>query len=313
MGKSLKILLANPRGFCAGVGRAISIVEKALEKYGAPVYVRHEIVHNSYVLDKLRRKGAIFVESLDEVPEDVPVIFSAHGVAKSVPKKASAKNMTFIDATCPLVSKVHKEVEKYFKNNQHIILIGHRGHPEVIGTMGQLPKGEITLIETVEDAKNLTIKAPDKLAYATQTTLSIDDAKDIVAILKKRFPSIKSPPKEDICYATTNRQNAVKMIAPKCDYVVIVGSNNSSNANRLVEVAKKYGCLQAYLAADEQKINWDIIKDEVSVLGISAGASTPEFLIDKIIQKAKKIFDSLEVEEISITKENMSFKLPKIK
>lgn len=311
MSKNLKILLANPRGFCAGVDRAISIVEKSLEKYGSPVYVRHEIVHNTYVLDDLRSKGAIFVESLDEVPADTPVIFSAHGVPKSVPQKAKSKNMTFIDATCPLVSKVHRETERHYKDGYHIILIGHKGHPEVIGTMGQLPKGTITLVETVKDAENINPKDPNKLAYATQTTLSVDDAKDIIGTLKRRFPNIKSPKKEDICYATTNRQNAVKHIANVCDMVLIVGSPNSSNANRLVETAQKHGCKKSHLTPSKQHIDWQEIKETVKTLGISAGASTPEFLIKEIISKAEEIFDTVEIEKLSIANEDISFKLPK--
>ncbi|MGH1376434.1 MAG: 4-hydroxy-3-methylbut-2-enyl diphosphate reductase [Alphaproteobacteria bacterium] len=309
--KSLKILLASPRGFCAGVDRAIQIVDLALQKYGAPVYVRHEIVHNKFVVDSLRDKGAVFVEELDEIPDNGrPVIFSAHGVPKSVPDDAQKREMFFIDATCPLVSKVHREAERHYKTGDHIILIGHAGHPEVIGTMGQLPEGAVVLVETVDDVQALDIEDEQRLAYCTQTTLSVDDTSAIVAALQAKFPHIKGPKKEDICYATTNRQAAMKAIAPLSDAVMVIGAPNSSNSNRLVEVAALNGCEKAMLVQRVTDIDWAWL-DGVEALGLSAGASAPEILVDEVIAEAQKRFDVL-LEEIPITQENISFKVPKI-
>lgn len=308
--QDLTILLASPRGFCAGVDRAIQIVELALQKYGEPVYVRHEIVHNKYVVDGLRQKGAIFVEELDEIPDDGrPVIFSAHGVPKNVPDTAEAREMFYIDATCPLVSKVHREAERYHKNGKTIILIGHDGHPEVIGTMGQLPKGAVILVETIEDVNALYLENEDNLAWCSQTTLSVDDTADIVKALEERFPSIEGPHKEDICYATTNRQAAVKAIAPKSDALLVIGAPNSSNSNRLVEVAKSYGCEQAMMIERASEIDWRWF-DGVGTLGLTAGASAPEALVDEVIEAAGKIFN-VKIEEIAITEENVVFKIPK--
>ena len=307
----LKILLAGPRGFCAGVDRAIRIVELALEKYGAPVYVRHEIVHNKYVVDDLREKGAVFVEELDEIPNDgKPVIFSAHGVAKSVPEEAGKREMFYIDATCPLVSKVHREAERHHKAGDQIILIGHAGHPEVVGTMGQLPGGAVLLVETVADVKKIEAGNPDNLAYCTQTTLSVEDTAEIVAALKARFPKIKEPHKEDICYATTNRQEAAKAIAPRCDAMIVIGAPNSSNSNRLVEVAISHGCPKAMLVQRAGEIDWNWLA-RVDVLGLTAGASAPDVLIDEVIAAVRAHFD-VTLEEVSITKENVSFKIPKV-
>ncbi|MGH1456914.1 MAG: 4-hydroxy-3-methylbut-2-enyl diphosphate reductase [Alphaproteobacteria bacterium] len=309
--RPLKILLAAPRGFCAGVDRAIQIVELALQKYGAPVYVRHEIVHNKFVVDGLREKGAVFVEELDEIPDDGrPVIFSAHGVAKSVPEEASSREMFFIDATCPLVSKVHREAERHFKTGNQIVLIGHAGHPEVIGTMGQLPKGAVVLVETVADVGSIVVEDESNLAYCTQTTLSVDDTADIVAALQVRFPNIRGPRKEDICYATTNRQAAMKAIAPLSDAVIVLGAPNSSNSNRLVEVAALNGCAKAMLVQRVSDIDWDWF-DGVNALGLSAGASAPEVLVNEVIEKAKEFFD-VSLEEIAITQENVNFKVPKL-
>jgi len=309
--RALKILLAAPRGFCAGVDRAIQIVELALEKYGAPVYVRHEIVHNKFVVNSLRDKGAVFVEELDEIPNDgQPVIFSAHGVPKSVPEEAKNREMFFIDATCPLVSKVHREAERHAKSGDTVILIGHSGHPEVIGTMGQLPKGAVILVETIEDVNALEVDDDSKLAYCTQTTLSVDDTAGIVEVLQQRFPQIKSPRKEDICYATTNRQAAMKAIAPLSDAVMVIGAPNSSNSNRLVEVAALNGCEKAMLVQRVNDIDWSWL-DGVNSLGLSAGASAPEILINEVIEKAKEFF-IVELEEIAITQENVHFKVPKI-
>lgn len=309
---TLKLYLAAPRGFCAGVDRAIQIVELALQQYGAPVYVRHEIVHNKYVVDSLRDKGAIFVEELHEIPDDgQPVIFSAHGVAKSVPEAAEAREMFYIDATCPLVSKVHREAERYFhRQNLQIIMIGHAGHPEVIGTMGQLPEGAVLLIETVEDIAALEVADPDKLAYCTQTTLSVDDTADIVAALKDRFPSIQGPHKEDICYATTNRQEAIKAIAPLSDKVLIIGAPNSSNSNRLVEVAKQYGCADAMLVQRAADIDFSAFEG-VQSLGLSAGASAPEILVEEVIDALKARYD-VQLEEVAITREDVEFKIPRV-
>lgn len=308
----LTVYLAAPRGFCAGVDRAIQIVERALEKYAAPVYVRHEIVHNKYVVEMLRAKGAIFVEELDEIPDDgQPVIFSAHGVPKSVPDAAEARNMFYIDATCPLVSKVHREAERYYhRQGLQIIMIGHAGHPEVIGTMGQLPEGAVLLIERPEDIEALTVKNPDKLAYCTQTTLSVDDTADIVAALQARFPAIHGPHKEDICYATTNRQNAVKAIAPLSDMVMILGAPNSSNSNRLVEVAQTYGCPRSILVQRADQIDFSALKG-ISTLGLSAGASAPEVLVEEVI-KGLGVHFALTREEVQITREDVDFKLPRI-
>ena len=307
--QDLTILLAAPRGFCAGVDRAIQIVELALVKYGAPVYVRHEIVHNRYVVDGLKDKGAVFVEELDEIPDDGrPVIFSAHGVPKAVPDTAKQREMFFIDATCPLVSKVHREAERHAKNGRQIILIGHHGHPEVIGTMGQLPPGAVVLIETVEDVASLQVADENNLAYCTQTTLSVDDTAGIVATLKERFPTIEGPHKEDICYATTNRQAAVKAIAAKCSALLVIGAPNSSNSNRLVEVAKNHGCEKALLVQRASDIDWNWFVG-VNVLGLTAGASAPDVLIDEVINAAKERFH-VKVEEVRIVDENVTFKVP---
>ncbi len=311
MTNEVKILLASPRGFCAGVDRAIEIVEKTLKKFGSPVYVRHEIVHNKQVVENLKRLGAIFIEELNEVKDNSrPVIFSAHGVPKSVPKEAENKKMFYIDATCPLVTKVHKESERHYKNGYQVILVGHKGHPEVIGTMGQLPEGSIRLIETEDDAKKLKADEFNKpMAYVTQTTLSVDDTKNIIEILKKKFPNIKSSIKEDICYATTNRQNSVKKIAPSCDLFFVIGSENSSNSKRLVEVAIKSGCNKSELFdfSKELPIN-QIIKSKI--IGLTSGASAPEKLIQNFISEVKKHCD-VSVEEIITTKEKVTFKLPK--
>ncbi len=311
MTNEVKILLASPRGFCAGVDRAIEIVEKTLKKFGSPVYVRHEIVHNKQVVENLKKLGAIFIEELNEVKDNSrPVIFSAHGVPKSVPKEAENKKMFYIDATCPLVTKVHKESERHYKNGYQVILVGHKGHPEVIGTMGQLPEGSIRLIETEDDAKKLKTDEFNKpMAYVTQTTLSVDDTKNIIEILKKKFPNIKSSIKEDICYATTNRQNSVKKIAPSCDLFFVIGSENSSNSKRLVEVAIKSGCNKSELFdfSKELPIN-QIIKSKI--IGLTSGASAPEKLIQNFISEVKKHCD-VSVEEIITTKEKVTFKLPK--
>lgn len=306
----LTILLANPRGFCAGVDRAIEIVEKSLEKFGAPVYVRHEIVHNKYVLDSLRNKGAIFVKELDEVPEGAPVIFSAHGVPKKVPEEARRRNMVYIDATCPLVSKVHREAELHHRTGHKIVLIGHEGHPEVVGTMGQLPKGAVFLVETAEDVGKLNLKQGEKLAYVTQTTLSVDDTEEIVAALRSRFPDIAAPRKEDICYATTNRQLAVKDIAPRADAVIVIGSKNSSNSNRLVEVAKAYGAKEALLADHADDVPWEKLKG-LSTLGLTAGASAPETLVQGVIERAREFFD-VSLETTTVAQETVTFKIPRV-
>ena len=311
MDKKLKILLASPRGFCAGVDRAIEIVKKTLLKYGSPVYVRHEIVHNTQVVENLKKLGAIFVEELDEIKDrSRPVIFSAHGVPKSVPEEASNKKMFYVDATCPLVTKVHREAEFLYKNGYKVILIGHKNHPEVLGTMGQLPEGSIKLIETSKHAQNLDIKEfKQAVAYVTQTTLSVDDTKDIIEILKSKFPNIKSPIKEDICYATTNRQEAVKKIAPLCDMFFVVGSKNSSNSQRLVEVAKKSGCVNSELIPFNEKLPIESIL-KCKKIGITSGASAPEQLVQNFISEIKK-HCSVSMEEMVLTKENVTFKLPK--
>jgi 4-hydroxy-3-methylbut-2-enyl diphosphate reductase len=307
--KNLKILLASPRGFCAGVERAIEIVKKSLDKYDSPVYVRHEIVHNKYVVDSLKKIGAIFVDELEEIENITrPVIFSAHGVPKSVPKEASNLNMTFVDATCPLVSKVHREAENLNKKGIHVLLIGHKNHPEVIGTMGQLPKGHIDLIESIEGAKNYRNKNKKKLAFITQTTLSVDDTREIIDVLKAKFPGIYEPKKKDICYATTNRQVAVKKISKKCDMFFVIGSRNSSNSVRLVEVAKNNGCDKSELIHSESNVPIDKISN-CRIIGISSGASAPEALVNKFIDKLKKEF-TVEIEEIEIVKENITFNIP---
>ncbi len=307
---SLKILLAAPRGFCAGVDRAILVVERALAKYGAPVYVRHEIVHNSHVVETLRGQGAVFVEELDEVPEGRPVVFSAHGVPKSVPAAAEARHLLYVDATCPLVSKVHVEAERHFRQGHQIVLIGHANHPEVVGTMGQLPPGSMILVQSVADAEALQPTDPDNLAYVTQTTLSVDDTAEIVEVLRRRFPKIALPRKEDICYATTNRQAAVKAIAARCDTILVVGSPSSSNSKRLVEVAQKSGARFAYLVEDESKIDWARITPG-STIGVTAGASAPEILVGEVISAARKRFD-VTVEEIPVTTETVKFSLPRV-
>jgi len=305
-----KIFLAAPRGFCAGVDRAIKIVEMALEKWGAPVYVRHEIVHNKFVVDNLRDKGAVFVEELDECPNDRPVIFSAHGVPKSVPAEAENRNMIFVDATCPLVSKVHIEAERHSGNGLQMVMIGHKGHPETIGTMGQLPEGEVLLVETVEDVADLDVRDPDSLAYVTQTTLSIDDTADIVTALQNRFPKIVGPHKEDICYATTNRQMAVKAIAAKVDALLVVGAPNSSNSKRLVEVGAKAGCQYAQLVQRADDIDWNALGDMQNI-GITAGASAPEVLVNEVID-AFRAKGEVEVEIVETAQENVNFKVPRV-
>ena len=309
MNKEIKILLASPRGFCAGVDRAIEIVKKTLEKYGSPVYVRHEIVHNTQVVENLKKLGAIFVEELEEVRDRTrPVIFSAHGVPKSVPKEASNMKMFYIDATCPLVTKVHREAERHNKNGNKIILIGHKNHPEVIGTMGQIPKENIVLIETIEDAKNLKLEG--SIAYVTQTTLSVDDTKDIIEVLEKKFPGIKAPIKEDICYATTNRQNAVKKIASQCDMFLVIGSDNSSNSKRLVEVAKKAGCNKTQLIDFKKELPVKEIV-ECDTIGLTSGASAPEKLVQDFITEIKK-HAKVSIDEHITSKESVTFKLPSL-
>lgn len=308
--KEIKILLSAPRGFCAGVERAIEIVEKSIQKYGAPVYVRHEIVHNKYVVDNLKNKGAVFVEELEEIKDKSrPVIFSAHGVPKKIPEDAKNYNMTYVDATCPLVSKVHREAENLHKAGYHLILIGHQNHPEVIGTMGQLPDGSIDLIQNENEAKKYTPKNPNKISYVTQTTLSVDDTKDIIKILKEKFPNIKEPMKEDICYATTNRQMAVKNIAKKCDLFFVIGSRNSSNSVRLVEVAKKSGCPNSILIHSQSEIPYELI-EKSNTIGISSGASAPEVLVNNFINDLKKRF-TVNIDEVEAIKENVVFKIPK--
>ena len=308
--KEIKILLSAPRGFCAGVERAIEIVEKSIKKYGAPVYVRHEIVHNKYVVDDLKNKGAIFVEELEEIEDKSrPVIFSAHGVPKKIPEDAKNYNMSYIDATCPLVSKVHREAENLHKAGYHLILIGHQNHPEVIGTMGQLPTGSIDLIQNEDQAKKYKPQNNKKISYVTQTTLSVDDTKEIIEILKNKFPNIKEPMKEDICYATTNRQMAVKNIAKKCDLFFVIGSRNSSNSVRLVEVAKKSGCLNSILIHSQSEIPFNLIENS-NIIGISSGASAPEILVENFIKELKNKF-TVTIEEVEIIKENVVFHVPK--
>ncbi|WP_170476866.1 4-hydroxy-3-methylbut-2-enyl diphosphate reductase [Ruegeria arenilitoris] len=306
----LTLYLAAPRGFCAGVDRAIKIVEMALQKWGAPVYVRHEIVHNKFVVDGLKSKGAVFVEELDECPNDRPVIFSAHGVPKSVPATAAQRQMIFVDATCPLVSKVHVEAQRHSDAGLQMVMIGHKGHPETIGTMGQLPEGEVLLVETVEDVANVEVRDPEKLAFVTQTTLSVDDTKDIIAALESRFPAIVGPHKEDICYATTNRQEAVKAVAPKSDALLVVGAPNSSNSRRLVEVASRAGCNYAQLVQRATDIDWRALEG-ISSIAVTAGASAPEVLVNEVIDAFRDRFD-LSVELVETAVENVEFKVPRV-
>lgn len=306
----LTLYLAAPRGFCAGVDRAIKIVEMALEKWGAPIYVRHEIVHNKYVVDELRNKGAVFVEELSDCPDDRPVIFSAHGVPKSVPQAASAREMVFVDATCPLVSKVHIEAQRHADNGLQMIMIGHEGHPETVGTMGQLPEGDVLLVETPEDVAHVAVRDSTRLAYVTQTTLSIDDTADVVAALQARFPMIVGPHKEDICYATTNRQEAVKAMAPKCDAMLVVGAPNSSNSKRLVEVGARAGCNYSQLVQRAADIDWRAL-DGITSIGITAGASAPEILINEVIEAFETRFDVTR-EMVETAVENVEFKVPRV-
>jgi 4-hydroxy-3-methylbut-2-enyl diphosphate reductase len=308
--RPLRILLAAPRGFCAGVDRAIQIVERALEKWGAPVYVRHEIVHNRHVVERLERLGAVFVEELDEAPADRPVVFSAHGVPKSVPAEAERRAMLYVDATCPLVSKVHVESERLWRQGREIVLIGHAGHPEVIGTMGQLPEGAITLIETVDDVAGLVVRDPANLAFVTQTTLSVDDTAGIVAALQARFPDIASPRKEDICYATSNRQDAVKALAREADLVLVIGAPNSSNSVRLADVAQRAGARAAHLIESADDLDWAWL-DGVRTVGVTAGASAPEDLVEALIAALSARFDA-RVEEVRVTDEDVVFKLPRV-
>ncbi|SIO32971.1 4-hydroxy-3-methylbut-2-enyl diphosphate reductase [Vannielia litorea] len=306
----LTLLLAAPRGFCAGVDRAIKIVEMALEKWGAPVYVRHEIVHNRFVVDGLRAKGAVFVEELEDCPDDRPVIFSAHGVPKAVPAEAARREMVFVDATCPLVSKVHIEAERHAENGLQMVMIGHAGHPETIGTMGQLPPGEVLLVETVDDVASLVVRDPARLAFVTQTTLSVDDTAEIVAALQARFPAIVGPHKEDICYATTNRQEAVKVIAPRVDALLVVGAPNSSNSRRLVEVASRAGCAYAQLVQRAGDIDWRAL-GEIGVVGVTAGASAPEVLIEEVIDAFRARYE-VTVELVETAQERVEFKVPRV-
>jgi 4-hydroxy-3-methylbut-2-enyl diphosphate reductase len=306
----LSLYLAAPRGFCAGVDRAIKIVEMALEKWGPPVYVRHEIVHNKFVVDGLRAKGAVFVEELDECPTDRPVIFSAHGVPKAVPAEAERREMVYVDATCPLVSKVHIEAERHHRNGLQMIMIGHAGHPETLGTMGQLPDGEVVLVETVDDVAKVSPRDPEKLAFITQTTLSVDDTADIVAALKARFPAIVGPHKEDICYATTNRQEAVKAVSPKIDALLVIGAPNSSNSKRLVEVGRNAGCAYAQLVQRAEDIDWRAL-DGIGSLGLTAGASAPEVLVNEVIDAFRNRYDvTLEIVETAV--EQVEFKVPRV-
>jgi len=306
----LTLYLAAPRGFCAGVDRAIKIVELALEKYGAPVFVRHEIVHNKFVVDALRDKGAVFVETLDDCPDDRPVIFSAHGVPKAVPAEAARRQMLFVDATCPLVSKVHIEAARHSENGLQMVMIGHDGHPETLGTMGQLPEGEVLLVETVADVETISPRDPAQLAYITQTTLSVDDTADIVAALKARFPAIVGPHKEDICYATTNRQEAVKAMAPKVDALLVIGAPNSSNSRRLVEVGRANGCAYAQLVQRATDIDWRAL-DGTRALGLTAGASAPEVLVDEVIAAIQARFDVTQ-EQVVTAVEDVEFKVPRV-
>jgi 4-hydroxy-3-methylbut-2-enyl diphosphate reductase len=305
----LTVLLAGPRGFCAGVDRAIQIVEQALRKFGAPVYVRHEIVHNRFVVESLEAQGAVFVKELDQVPDDRPVIFSAHGVPKAIPAEAERRQMIYLDATCPLVSKVHLEAERHHEAGLHILLIGHKGHPEVIGTMGQLPPGSVTLVEDLAQAERVAVPDPTKIAYITQTTLSVDDTKDIVAALEARFPALQGPRKGDICYATTNRQEAVKAIAEQSEALLVIGAPNSSNSRRLVEVAERSGCPRSGLIQRASEIDWAAFAD-IQTLGLSAGASAPEVLVDEVIAAARR-HRTVTIREIRVTEETVTFKLPK--
>ncbi|OUS21052.1 4-hydroxy-3-methylbut-2-enyl diphosphate reductase [Rhodobacterales bacterium 59_46_T64] len=307
---ALTLYLAAPRGFCAGVDRAIKIVEMALQKWGAPVYVRHEIVHNKFVVDSLRDLGAVFVEELDECPDDRPVIFSAHGVPKAVPAEAARREMVYVDATCPLVSKVHIEAERHHAAGLQMVMIGHEGHPETIGTMGQLPDGEVLLVETPDDVARLTVRDPERLAFITQTTLSVDDTVDIIAALKSRFPTIIGPHKEDICYATTNRQAAVKAIAADIDALLVIGAPNSSNSKRLVEVGRANGCAYAQLVQRAENIDWRALGAITSV-GITAGASAPELLVDEVLDAFKERFD-VRIELVETAQENVEFKVPRV-
>ena len=304
----LQVLLAGPRGFCAGVDRAIKIVEEAIRRYGAPVYVRHEIVHNRFVVQSLEKQGAVFVEELDEVPDDAPVVFSAHGVPKSVPEAAERRKLFYLDATCPLVSKVHREAEHHFARGRHILLIGHAGHPEVVGTMGQLPAGAVTLVEDAEQAQGIAVPAGAPLAFITQTTLSVDDTADIVAALRERFPEIHAPAKEDICYATTNRQAAVKAIAPRAELMVVVGAPNSSNSLRLVEVAERAGCPRALMVQRGRELD-PAIADGMATIGVTAGASAPEVLVEEVLARLAERFE-LAIEEVVVAEERITFKLP---
>ena len=306
--RPLTLVLASPRGFCAGVDRAIHIVEKALEKYGAPVYVRHEIVHNRYVVESLAQKGAVFVEELDEVPDGASVVFSAHGVPKTVPAEADRRALTSLDATCPLVTKVHREAEHHHEMGRQIIMIGHAGHPEVIGTIGQVPDGTVLLVGTPAEAAEVEPRDPSKLAYITQTTLSVDDAAAVTEVLQRRFPDIVGPKREDICYATTNRQAAVKTIAPHCEALMVIGSPNSSNSSRLVEVAARAGCAKSVLVQRASEVDWSLL-DGVSRLGITAGASAPEILVEEVVTAARERFD-VTIEEVRVTTETVTFKLP---
>ena len=302
--------MAAPRGFCAGVDRAIKIVEMALEKWGEPVYVRHEIVHNKYVVDELKSKGAIFIKEVSDAPVDRPIIFSAHGVPKSVPLEAKSRKMIYVDATCPLVSKVHIEADRHFENGLQIIMIGHEGHPETIGTMGQLPEGGVLLVESTKDVENLIVRDPSKLAYVTQTTLSIDDTAEVVEALKTRFPTIVGPHKEDICYATSNRQAAVKKIAPEVDALLVIGAPNSSNSQRLVEVAKKAGCENSQMVQRAAEINWNSLMNIKSV-GITAGASAPEILVNEVVDALKERFE-IKTHLVETATESVNFKVPRI-
>ena len=306
----LTVYMAAPRGFCAGVDRAIKIVEMALEKWGEPVYVRHEIVHNKYVVDELKSKGAIFIKEVRDAPVDRPIIFSAHGVPKSVPLEAKNRKMIYVDATCPLVSKVHIEADRHFENGLQIIMIGHEGHPETIGTMGQLPEGGVLLVESTKDVENLIVRDPSKLAYVTQTTLSIDDTAEVVEALKTRFPTIVGPHKEDICYATSNRQAAVKEIAPEVDALLVIGAPNSSNSQRLVEVAKKAGCENSQMVQRAAEINWNSLMN-IKSLGITAGASAPEILVNEVVDALKERFE-VKTHLVETATESVNFKVPRI-
>ncbi len=308
--QNLTLLLAAPRGFCAGVERAIKIVELALQKYGPPVYVRHEIVHNRFVVERLEAIGAIFIDDLAEAPEGAQVIFSAHGVPKSVPAEAERRHLSYFDATCPLVSKVHVEADRHFKAGREIVLIGHDGHPEVEGTMGQLPKGAISLVETASDAEAFSPTNPERLAYITQTTLSVDDTANIVSVLRRRFPQIAGPHKEDICYATTNRQEAIKAIAPRADAVLVIGAPNSSNSMRLVEVAKGAGTPRATLVQSAAELDWDFVGD-AKIVGLSAGASAPELLVERVIDAFRERYN-VTIEEITVTREDVTFNVPRV-